>query len=318
MCFKSGEARTSPTVIDWYHHLITNNPVFHKETLAQKRVQEKKQATTRTTERALGGMALAGLYIGFFYIIAKILEIQSPMDRTAPGWALHSFLMVIQFLVMVLALPLQAATLITQEREKMTWNALLLSRLSPLQILVGKGAAALRPLLATLTVLLPAIVISAIVAQVTLKGLLAAQVIMLLTALLNVTIAVSCSLFAKKSTQASGNAGGAVMLTLLGFPALTGIIEAGPWIAYTVMNGGNPAGYNAPEWFHYLASLPNLFNPAVATFFGLSNPSVITTLPPYLWFLVPTVYVMAAAGTTWFLWKRMLEQFWKAPKDFSG
>lgn len=307
-----------PTVIEWYHHLVTNNPVFHKETLAQQRVHEKKQGSTRTTERALAWLAVVGLYVGFFYLLGKIWGLPNESERSSSGWILHTFLTIIQFLVMVLALPLQAATMITQEREKMTWNALLLSRLSPLQILVGKGAAALRPLWTTFALLLPALILSAFAAQITLKGIVAAQVILLLTAVLNTSIALCCSLFGKKSAQASGNAGGAVMLTLLGFPAITGLLQAGPWIAYTLMNGGSSYGYVAPEWFNYLAAAINVFNPAVATFFGLTAPSTIPGLPLWLWFLVPTVYVLAAAGTTWAIWQKMLGQFWKAPKDFSG
>jgi len=304
------------TLAEWWNHLITNNPVFHKESLAQRRLQEKKQAGTRTMEKMLGGMALTGLYIGMFYLIAKILEIPQTDGRTSAGWVLHAFLLVIEFLVVALALPLQAAMLVTQEREKMTWNALLLSRVTPLQILMGKTAAALRPVLTALTMLLPAVVISAFVAQTTIKGLLVGQVVIAVTALLNATIATYCSLFAKKSAQASGNAGGAAMLPILGFPALWGLIEAGPWIAYTMMNGGNPAGYLPPEWFHYLAAFANLFNPAFALYFGLTTP--IPSVPAWLWLVSPIAFLTAASLTIRHLWIRMQTQFWKAPKDFSG
>lgn len=310
------EATEPVSLVEWWHHLITNNPVFHKETLAQRRLQEKKQAGTRTTEKLLGGMALVGLYIGMFYLIAKIYEIPQLDGRTSAGWVMHAFLTIIEFLVVALALPLQAAMLITQEREKMTWNALLLSRVTPLQILVGKTAAALRPVLTALTMLLPAVVISAFVAQTTLKGLVVGQVVIGVTALLNASLAIYCSLFSKKSAQASGNAGGGAMLPILGFPALWGLIEAGPWIAYTMMNGGNPAGYVPPEWFHYLAAFANLFNPAVALYFGLTTAH--PAFASWLWLASPVAFLTAATLTIRYLWLRMQKQFWKAPKDFSG
>jgi hypothetical protein len=299
---------------EWWEHLITNNPVFQKESLAQKRLQEKKQPTTRATEKLLGILAILGLYGGMFYLMSLALASSNPQSGF---WGMHGFLIVLQCLVLMIAMPLQGATTITSEREKMTWNALLLSRNSPLQILVGKAAATLRPIALFYGGMLPALAITAWGTGMTAANFLAAQVLILITAVLNVTIATYCSLVSKKSQQASGNAGGWAIVPLLGLPGITAITYAAPALIASLMN----APFAPPPWFHWMAWLINLFNPALAIFASLTNALVFganSGLPPWLWFFVPTFYLVVSSLTIRGLWKRMLEIFWNTPKDLSG
>lgn len=296
---------------EWWEHLITNNPVFHKETLAQKRTQEKKQGTTQLTEKILGVMATLGLYAGMFYLIS--LAAVTPDPKPA-FWGMHGFLVVLQCLVLMIAMPLQAATSITSEREKLTWNALLLSRNSPLQILVGKLAATLRPVSLFYAVMLPALLITSLGTGMAWTNFLASQILILTTTLLNASVAIYCSLVSKKSQQASGNAGGWAIVPLLGLPGLTAIAYAAPALIANLMGGS----FDPPVWFHWVAWLINLFNPAAGIFFALTQAPILNNLPPWLWFFVPTFYLIVSSLTIRGLWRRMLEIFWKTPKDLSG
>ena len=299
---------------EWWEHLITNNPVFQKESLAQTRIQAKKQATTRATEKTLAILSVLGLYGGMFYLMSLAMGSTEPKSAF---WGMHGFLVVLQGLILMLAMPLQAATAITSEREKMTWNALLLSRNTPLQILAGKAAATLRPIALFYGLLLPALAITAWGTGMTWANFLAAQVLILITALLNVTVAIYTSLVSKKSQQASGTAGGWAIIPILGLPGLTAITYAAPALLASLMN----TQFIPPVWFHWLAWLPNLFNPAAAIFAALSSSLIFGTnsgFPSWLWFFVPTFYLVASSLTIHGLWKRMLAIFWKTPKDLSG
>ncbi len=312
---QAAETTATPlTLQEWWNHLITNNPVFHKETLAQRRVQEKKQPSTRLTEKTLGILGVLGLYAGMFYLISLAMGTTDPKPAF---WGMHGFLVVIEALVLMIALPLQAAMTITSEREKQTWNALLLSRNTPLQILMGKAAATLRPILMVYAVVLPALIVTSLGTGMAWTGFLAAQVLILVTALLNVTVATYCSLVSKKSQQASGNAGGWAIVPLLGLPGLTAITYAAPALLASLMG----TTFNPPAWFHWLAWLPNLLNPAAAIFAALTNPLVFgphSGIPAWLWFFVPTFYLAVCSLTVRGLWKRMVQRFWQTPKDLSG
>ena len=307
-------APSAHSLQEWWDHLITSNPVFQKETLAQRRLQEKKQPGTRATEKALGILAILGLYAGMFYLISLAAGTTDPKPAF---WGMHGFLVVIEALVLMIAMPLQAAMTITSEREKQTWNALLLSRNTPLQILMGKAAATMRPILMFFAIVLPALLITGIGTGMAWTGFLASQVLILVTAVLNASMATYCSLISKKSQQASGNAGGWAIVPLLGLPGLTAITYAAPALLASLMG----TAFNPPSWFHWLAWLPNLLNPAAAIFAALTNPNVFgpnSGFPAWLWFFVPTFYLAMCVLTIRGLWKRMLERFWQTPKDLSG
>ena len=302
------------TLREWWDHLIVSNPVFQKETLSQRRIQDKKQPGTRATEKALGVLAILGLYAGMFYLMSLV---SGTTDPKPAFWGMHGFLVVIEALVLMIVMPLQAAMTITSEREKQTWNALLLSRNTPLQILMGKAAATMRPIVMFYAIVLPALLITALGTGMAWTGFLAAQVLILVTALLNVSMATYCSLISKKSQQASGNAGGWAIVPILGLPGLTAITYAAPALLASLMG----TSFTPPVWFHWLAWLPNLFNPAAAIFAALTNPALFgpnSEFPAWLWFFVPTFYMTVCCLTIRGIWKKMLGQFWKTPKDLSG
>lgn len=302
---------TTFSLPEWWAHLITTNPIFQKELLSQRRTAEKKQSATRTTEKTLGILGVLGLYAGMFYLISLAVPLPEA-TRQGYFWGMHGFLVVLQGLVLMLAMPLQAATTITGEREKMTWNALLLSRNSPLQILAGKAAGTLRPIGLFYAGMLPALAITATGTGMSWTNFLASQVIIMVTALLNVTLSLYCSLTSKKSQQASGNAGGWAIVPLLGLPGLTAITYAAPALMASLMN----TSFNPPAWFPWLAGFPNIFNPIAAIV--LSMTSAPHDWPAWLWIFVPVFYLVAATLTIRGLWKRMLDIFWQAPKDLSG
>lgn len=296
---------------EWWAHLITSNPIFQKELLSQRRIGEKKQSATRATEKTLGVLGVLGLYAGMFYLIS--LAMGQPQNvQQGYFWGMHSFLVVIQSLVLMLAMPLQAATTITSEREKMTWNALLLSRNSPLQILAGKAAGTLRPIALFYGAMLPALVITATGTGMAWTNFLASQIVLIVTAFLNLSVSLYCSLTSKKSQQASGNAGGWVIVPLLGLPGLTAITYGAPALVAQLLN----TRFDPPSWFPWFAVSPNIFNPITALVATLSTPG--GGYPPWLWVFVPTFYLVMASLAIRGLWKRMLATFWQAPKDLSG
>ncbi|WP_395137885.1 hypothetical protein [Armatimonas sp.] len=163
------------------------------------------------------------------------------------------------------------ASAIVTEREKRTWNALLLTRLSPAQIIGGKVANVLRTQLASQGMLLVMLLVGVARGVVPPLALLLFPLILLPTALLGTLVGIETSLWSK---------------------SLKGAINKAMW-------QGGGLGFLA-----LLVVLATGF-----AFFG--------KLPLFV-LLAPILYALLAVMASAHIWRRMLRDIWRAPKDFSG
>jgi hypothetical protein len=366
----SRQKRTSGKTTLW-RELVTENPMYQKELLAQKRVNELKSPRRRFFAKAWPLAMLGLVYYSIYLAISSVYSnaynefLRSPRSSDSPTkYAMQQSMTVsmisylallgLLFIVVGIVIPLLASMKVTSERERMNWNALLMSRLTPTQILVGKIAPILRTIGKVYLAVLPALLITATLAitplvravadlsitmpnvnishDITLwllRGLLLPPLIIGATALLNTTIALYFSLTRKNGSEASQGAMRGTMLPILGPLGLTGLFYAVPNIISLVQNKMQGMTFDPPAWLHPLFFSPNIFSPLGALIASVfpqimlrnGNKGTITyadSIWTVLISIAPFVYVLAATCVTRILWKRMLRVFEDTPKDASG
>lgn len=110
---------------DSLSRLFVANPVYEEATRAWRKF-------FRTAGGPGKGMAYAGcLFVGLLYIWILAEIVMNP-----GGWA--EPILFIQLTVVTLAMPVSIYAAVAGERERSTWEALILTRLTPGQIVVGK------------------------------------------------------------------------------------------------------------------------------------------------------------------------------------
>jgi hypothetical protein len=255
----------------------------------------------------------------------------------------YSLLLILQGLVVAIGIPLTAVTKITGERERMNWDSLLLSRMTPLQILVGKLVPVLQAFTRTSLALLPAIAIAGYMGRqqdlipytsdgLSLRGVVLAQICIVMTGLMNIAIAMYYSLTEKQGAKAALKTGQWFAIPTLGTAAFTGVLSTIIYLIQT-MTGAKypqmPVGVSPFVWF------VNLINPIFVvgeTFYLGSN--FLSGVPidlseqkggyfawwcAYLtWLLLPFLYPIGCALVIRNLAKKMMRKFQDAPKDASG
>jgi ABC-type transport system involved in multi-copper enzyme maturation permease subunit len=123
---------------------IASNPVFQKD--LKSRLEMRRMPKWAAILIRLGVV----MVIALFYI-STIFQIFDRGEDRGLGYLLFSWMI---FFAVILP-PALASGSITLEREHQTWNALLLSRLKPTEIILGKFWAALLPVWGLLPVMLP-------------------------------------------------------------------------------------------------------------------------------------------------------------------
>jgi len=124
-----------------------------------------------------------------------------------------------------------AATSIPKEREKQTWNAMLLSRISLREIILSKAVAACVPGLLIMTAMLPMLVIGLIASGAAWHALNTAPTLMVVVLGIAGSIGMLLGAINRNSRTASLQAALLTMVLLgspfmgLGFPALRGFAE---------------------------------------------------------------------------------------------
>lgn len=259
------------------------------------------------------------------------------MQGTSIG--LHCFLLVLQFLVMAIVIPALAATKITSEREKMNWNALLLSRLTPSQVLVGKVAPVIGNILKVMMMALPAVILTGYIGEtfvrldghindgLTFRGVFLAQVIILAAALMNTVMAFYYSLREKSGAKAGFATARWFGIPTLGMGVATAIFYA-LYAMFCYVTGNNNVP-SPPNWLDSLFWANHVINPMFALYNSLlPSPywnSVTSNSYPFsnyfwitMWYVLPIAYPAVALAITVRTAKKMLAFFHKAPKDASG
>ncbi len=219
--------------------LLIGNPVFHRE-VAMRLSGRRMRRAGRVGMALTLGVVLPLTYLIF---IGNALGPGSPLNVRSAAMVLEAVL-----------LPVIAASLasgvFTSERERQTWNALLLSRLTAPQIVIGKLAGALVPALLILAALLPINLGIGVMADLPWR----VQFVELACLLSTLTLSASIGTFwswAVRRTQSAQVFTTCTMLTLL----------LGSFILHSLWRELNP---NGDPYFGTIANfVPHWFNPVV-------------------------------------------------------
>ncbi len=173
--------------------IFRENPVLGREIGIRLRLSRYSKANRIAIYGTLFGV------IPLIYLVTlRLLFVQT---STNAGRDFYLAWMLLIELTTALLLPAAlTASAITGEREKQTWNALLLARLSDSQIVFGKLCGALVPAAILFVLFFPINVLSGWAAGVTLKHFLVGHLILFSTALLSASLGLFCS-WAFRRTQ---------------------------------------------------------------------------------------------------------------------
>lgn len=107
--------------------LFVTNPIYEEATRA-----------CRKFFRAAGGPGMGMAYAGIIFIALLYFWILAEIVMNPGGWT--ALILFIQLTIVTLAMPISIYGAVAGERERSTWEALILTRLTPGQIVVGKIA----------------------------------------------------------------------------------------------------------------------------------------------------------------------------------
>lgn len=108
-----------------FRHLVQDNPMTLEGTRAWRRFLRTGGDTGRGVNIAI--LSLFGIL--YVWLLAAIVSLKEDMSQP---------LLCLELVVLTLFVPASLYGAISTEREKLTWDALILTRLTPGQILVGK------------------------------------------------------------------------------------------------------------------------------------------------------------------------------------
>jgi ABC-type transport system involved in multi-copper enzyme maturation permease subunit len=188
--------------------LFRSNPVLSREVGVRLRLSRSSKANKIAVYSTLFGL-LPLIYL----LTLRLLFSSASSSRTGQDFYVGWILLIEMTLALLLPAALTAST-ITSEREKQTWNALLLSRLTDGQIVLGKLLGALMPAAVLFVLFFPVNLLAAWVGEIPVGRFLAAHAILLLSALLSASLGLFCS-WAFRRTQI------ALVTTVIGLLLIT-------------------------------------------------------------------------------------------------
>jgi hypothetical protein len=295
--------------------VLGENPVLHKE-LRSIFFPAKQTVEQRKMQQIVGITTMITIYAAILIGMREILKGQ-PVESHAMTWyVLYGILLGVQAIILLIAPLSRLPTTIAREREKQTWNALLLSRLSPETILSGKYTAGVVSSLAAMLFFLPLMIHAAVMGGVSAIAVgTGIAVLIAMTILLSMT-----SIYAswrQETTVKANNEAGLWMLGLV-FGA-AGIWGLGTLIWGTVsyfLTGT----FNTPmpDPLQTILKLPALLNPFVELVLATVPYDRNLPFTPLVQRLLPLIFLLFSAGLSVRLWKKMVKNFWDAPRDFSG
>ena len=292
----------------------SENPVLTKE-LKALYGQAKATPQQRQLSRTVNAVAVAAFYLAALLGMREVLKNVAPENHQTAWYVAFAILMGVQGFIVLISSIARLPMSIAKEREKQTWNALLLSRLTPETILSGKYAAGLVSALSPVALFLPLSLLSAAMGQVELgRGLLAYAVILTSAVMLAMT-SLYASWKSATSVKATNEAGGWMGALVFGAAGIWGLgFGAISLVQYLVYGS---TGQQIPDFLKNLLGADMWINPLVALFATLIPTAPPTWNPMTLWAL-PLVFLAFATTLTVGLWKKMVAKFWDAPRDFTG
>jgi ABC-type transport system involved in multi-copper enzyme maturation permease subunit len=206
--------------------------------------------------------ALISLYVGVLALLVwAILAITHQTSRTfAPelGGVIFGFLGFAQFTLLVFAAPGLTAGAIAGEREKQTLDLLLITRMTPLQVVVGKLGAAVAFTLLLMFASLPVYGVLFLVGGVSLRHLLFTTIVYVVTVFFLGSVGLYFSSVFRRTQAAVVAAYGVALGLMVGALLLSVLV-------FQVFN--RPPG-SPPDWAVFLAYI----NPAFGLVAAMGGP----------------------------------------------
>jgi ABC-type transport system involved in multi-copper enzyme maturation permease subunit len=137
----------------------------------------------------------------------------------------YTLRVIIELTLILFLLPSFASAAITKEREQQTWNALLLSRLTSWEIVLGKFVGALAPALFLLLLFLPLDIISAVLGDVSLFRFLLSTGLLLSIVVFCTALGLFFSWARRRTFQASSSVFGVLAFLTVGTWILFGLYQ---------------------------------------------------------------------------------------------
>lgn len=223
----------------------TMNPVLARESRVRMRGW-KAPALISLYVGLLGAIVMAILYI--------VVEVEGNVFAPELGAIIYSFLTAGQFALLVFAAPGLTAGAISGERERQTLDLLMVTRMTPLQVVVGKLGAALGFTILLMFASLPVYSVLFLFGGISLYRLLLTTVVYVVTVLLFGSIGVYFSALFKRTQAAVVASYG----TAFGLMLVAGVASI---LVFEVFN--RPPD-TPPSWAVFLAYINPIFGLAAA------------------------------------------------------
>ncbi|WP_165863892.1 ABC transporter permease subunit [Capsulimonas corticalis] len=186
---------------------MTENPVLLREVRSRLRWRRLPMATLLRA-----GAIVTVLAIVCYARLITLIHRGRADDATSIWWVIAYVLL---FLVALLA-PALAATAISQEREQQTWEGLIVTRLTPMQILLGKWTARQMLLGIALLILAPLMIAVAVKGGVSLITAVLTLLTLTLSSGFYSGIGMLCSFIARRTPAATASSLVIVVFLCLG------------------------------------------------------------------------------------------------------
>lgn len=268
--------------------LTLDNPVLRRDLLVRHSLQRLSKSNRTLLLTGFGMLALL--------INACVFRLVSLADRDTCKVSYFVITVVFQTSVAIFLSASHAAGSITIEREKQTWNALLLTRLSSLEILTGKLFGSITAIIILQVVFLPVVIVTALRGQIQVTSLIFTQLSIAVMTVIFGIVGLFSSWMCRR-TQTAQQLALAACAALLAAPVCLATVNSKVGVLEDSM-----VLLNLSPW--YMMILLNVENPSV-----MSGRNLV-------WVDV-TLFYFALVVTAWLLTSVMVRRLHQGPSDMS-
>ena len=270
------------------------NPVLRKELTSRMSIRRMSKVNRLTLTWSLA-VVLPIVYL----VIARVLFINSSVRDGRDIFAVIA--VGFQMAFAVLLAPTVTSGVITLEREKQTWNALLLSRLTSWEIVWGKLLGSVVPALAMQLIFIPILIMAALKGGVTLGSFIEAEVFVVFCTFFYGIIGMFFSWLCRRTQLAAASAMATVMISVVASPVLLAL-----WQSVTTTYQAKPETF-VPLWT----------NPFYVMLQITGIEANGTPLQPWQNIGIPLFFYITSAFVGWLLTVVMLRRLSDGPPEMT-
>jgi ABC-type transport system involved in multi-copper enzyme maturation permease subunit len=269
------------------------NPVLRKELTSRMSVRRMSKAN-RIALTLLLAVVLPIVYLVFARALFADSNVRD--GRDVFGVIAVGF----QTAFAVLLAPTVTSGVITLEREKQTWNALLLSRLTSWEIIWGKLLGSVLPALAMQIIFIPVLVMATLKGGVSLASFIGAEAFVVFCTFFYGIIGMFFSWLCRRTQLATASAMATVMISIVASPVLLALWQ------YLI-----PTYQTKPETFVPLWTNPFFVMVNVSGLFSSEGPKGLHTV----W--IPLFFCITSGFVGWLLSFVMLRRLSNGPPEMT-